>query len=323
MKAIQVQEVGDPDVLQYVDAPTPEPGAGEARVKIEVAGVNCIDTYHRRGWYPWPRPFTPGVEGAGIVDAVGEGVTEVAVGDAVAYGMSTGSYAEYAIVPSRILVQRPAGVNAQHGAAAAMIQGMTAHYLACSTFPLKPDDTCLVHAAAGCTGALLVQIAKLRGARVPATVSTDEKARIAEAAGADATIRYTEVDFAEAVRDLTDGEGVEVVYDSVGIATFDKSLDCLKPRGYMVLFGQASGVVPTLDPQVLNQKGSLFLTRPTLASHMLTRSELEGRASDVFNWIAEGKLAFRIDRTFPLEDAEGAHTYLEARQTKGKVLLTT
>ncbi|MDE0140182.1 MAG: quinone oxidoreductase [Caldilineaceae bacterium] len=322
MKAIQVQEVGDPNVLQYVDAPTPEPGAGEARVKIEVAGVNFIDTYHRRGWYPLPLPFTPGVEGAGIVDAVGEGVTEVAVGDAVAYGMSTGSYAEYAIVPSRILVHRPAGVNAQHGAAA-MIQGMTAHYLACSTYPLKPGDTCLVHAAAGGTGALLVQIAKLRGARVLGTVSTDEKARIAEAAGADATIRYTEVDFAEAVRDLTDGEGVEVVYDSVGIATFDKSLDCLKPRGYMVLFGQASGVVPTLDPQVLNQKGSLFLTRPTLASHMLTRSELEGRASDVFNWIAEGNLEFRIDRTFPLEDAEGAHTYLEARQTKGKVLLTT
>ena len=322
MKAIQVQKVGDPNVLQYVDAPTPEPGAGEARVKIEVAGVNFIDTYHRRGWYPLPLPFTPGVEGAGIVDAVGEGVTEVAVGDAVAYGMSTGSYAEYAIVPSRILVHRPAGVNAQHGAAA-MIQGMTAHYLACSTYPLKPGDTCLVHAAAGGTGALLVQIAKLRGARVLGTVSTDEKARIAEAAGADATIRYTEVDFAEAVRDLTDGEGVEVVYDSVGIATFDKSLDCLKPRGYMVLFGQASGVVPTLDPQILNQKGSLFLTRPTLASHMLTRSELEGRASDVFNWIAEGKLAFRIDRTFPLEDAEGAHTYLEARQTKGKVLLTT
>ena len=322
MKAIQVQEVGDPNVLHYVDAPTPEPGAGEARVKIEVAGVNFIDTYHRRGWYPLPLPFTPGVEGAGIVDAVGEGVTEVAVGDEVAYGMSTGSYAENAIVPSRILVHRPAGVNAQHGAAA-MIQGMTAHYLACSTYPLKPGDTCLVHAAAGGTGALLVQIAKLRGARVLGTVSTDEKARIAEAAGADATIRYTETDFAEAVRDLTDGEGVEVVYDSVGIATFDKSLDCLKPRGYMVLFGQASGVVPTLDPQVLNQKGSLFLTRPTLASHMLTRSELEGRASDVFNWIAEGSLEFRIDRTFPLEDAECAHTYLEARQTKGKVLLTT
>ena len=322
MRAIRIQEVGDPDVLQCVDLPTPEPGAGEARVKMEVAGVNFIDTYHRRGWYPMPLPFTPGVEGAGIVDAVGEGVTEVAVGDAVAYGMSPGSYAEYAIVPSRVLVHRGAGVNAQHGAAA-MIQGMTAHYLACTTYPLKPGDTCLVHAAAGGTGALLVQIAKLRGARVLGTVSTAEKARIAEAAGADATIRYTEVDFAEAVRDLTGGEGVEVVYDSVGIATFDKSLDCLKPRGYMVLFGQASGVVPTLDPQVLNQKGSLFLTRPTLASHMLTRSELEGRANDVFNWIAEGKLEIRIDRTFPLDDAEGAHTYLEARQTKGKVLLTT
>ena len=322
MRAIRVHEVGDPNVLQCVDAPTPEPGAGEARVKIEVAGVNFIDTYHRRGWYPLPLPFTPGVEGAGTVDAIGEGVNEVSVGDSVAYGMSTGSYAEYAIVPSKNLVHRPAGVDAQHGAAA-MIQGLTAHYLACSTFPLKPGDTCLVHAAAGGTGALLVQIAKLRGARVLGTVSTEEKARIAEAAGADATIRYTEVDFAELVRDLTGGEGVEVVYDSVGIATFDKSLDCLKPRGYMVLFGQASGVVPSIDPQVLNQKGSLFLTRPTLASHMLTRSELEGRAYDVFNWIAEGKLEIRIDRTFPLDDAEGAHTYLEARQTKGKVLLTT
>ncbi len=322
MRAIRVTEVGDPNVLTCVDAPMPEPGAGEARVRIEVAGVNFIDTYHRRGWYPLPLPFTPGVEGAGVVDAVGEGVTEVAVGDAVAYGMSTGSYAEYAIVPSRVLVKRGQGVDAQNGAAA-MIQGMTAHYLACSTYPLKEGDSCLVHAAAGGTGALLVQIAKLRGARVIGTVSTEEKERIARAAGADEVIRYTEVDFAEAVRDLTGGEGLEVVYDSVGIATFDKSLDCLKPRGYMVLFGQASGVVPTLDPQILNQKGSLFLTRPTLASHMLTRSELEGRANDIFNWIAEGQLKIRIDRTFPLDDAEGAHTYLEARQTKGKVLLTT
>ncbi len=322
MRAIRVTEVGDPNVLTCVDAPMPEPGAGEARVRIEVAGVNFIDTYHRRGWYPLPLPFTPGVEGAGVVDAVGEGVTEVAVGDAVAYGMSTGSYAEYAIVASRVLVKRGQGVDAQNGAAA-MIQGMTAHYLACSTYPLKEGDSCLVHAAAGGTGALLVQIAKLRGARVIGTVSTEEKERIARAAGADEVIRYTEVDFAEAVRDLTGGEGVEVVYDSVGIATFDKSLDCLKPRGYMVLFGQASGVVPTLDPQILNQKGSLFLTRPTLASHMLTRSELEGRANDVFNWIAGGQLEIRIDRTFPLDDAEGAHTYLEARQTKGKVLLTT
>jgi NADPH2:quinone reductase len=236
--------------------------------------------------------------------------------------MSTGSYAEYAIVPSRVLVKRGDGVDAGQGAAA-MIQGMTAHYLACSTYPLKPGDTCLVHAAAGGTGALLVQIAKLQGARVIGTVSTEEKERIAQAAGADATIRYTEVDFAEAVRDLTDGEGVEVVYDSVGIATFDKSLDCLKPRGYMVLFGQASGVVPTLDPQILNQKGSLFLTRPSLGAYMLTRDELEGRANDIFNWIAEGKLTIRIDRTFPLDGARDAHAYLEARQTKGKVLLTT
>ena len=322
MKAIRVQEVGAPKVLQSVELPVPEPGAGEARVRIEVAGVNFIDTYHRRGWYPMPLPFTPGVEGAGIVDAVGEGVTEVAVGDAVAYGMTTGSYAEYAIVPSKVLVKRAGGVDAQNGAAA-MIQGLTAHYLACSTYPLNPGDTCLVHAAAGGTGALLVQIAKLRGARVIGTVSTEEKARIAEAAGADETVRYTEVDFSEAVRDLTGGAGVEVVYDSVGIDTFDKSLDCLKPRGCMVLFGQASGVVPTFDLQILNQKGSLFITRPSLASYMLTREELEGRANDVFTWIAEGKLTIRIDRTFPLDDARDAHSYLEARQTKGKVLLTT
>ncbi len=322
MNAIRVQQVGDPDALQYVDAPTPEPGAGEARVKIEVAGVNFIDTYHRRGWYPLPLPFTPGVEGAGVVDAIGEGVSEVAVGDAVAYGMSTGSYAEYAIVPSHLLVKRAAGVDARQGAAA-MIQGMTAHYLACSTYPLKPGDTCLIHAAAGGTGALLVQIAKLRGSRVIGTVSTAEKERIARAAGADETIRYTQTDFAEAVNDVTDGAGVEVVYDSVGIATFDKSLDCLKPRGYMVLFGQASGVVPSFDPQILNQKGSLFLTRPSLSSYMLTRAELESRANDIFDWIAQGKLQIRIDRTFPLDDAKGAHAYLEARQTKGKVLLTT
>ncbi len=322
MKAIRVQEVGAPEVLQIVDLAVPDPGAGEARVKIEVAGVNFIDTYHRRGWYPMPLPFTPGVEGAGIVDAVGEGVTEVAVGDAVAYGMTAGSYAEYAIVPSKVLVKRAAGVDAQRGAAA-MIQGMTAHYLACSTYPLKPGDTCLVHAAAGGTGALLVQIAKLRGARVIGTVSTEEKARIAKAAGADETVRYTEVDFSEAVRDLTEGAGVDVVYDSVGIDTFDRSLDCLKPRGYMVLFGQASGVVPTFDLQTLNQKGSLYVTRPSLASYMLTREELEGRANDIFTWVAEGKLTIRIDRTFPLEDASGAHGYLEARKTKGKVLLTT
>ena len=322
MKAIRVQQVGDPEVLEYVDLPTPEPGAGEARVKIEVAGVNFIDTYHRRGWYPLPLPFTPGVEGAGVVDAVGAGVTEVAVGDDVAYGMSTGSYAEYAIVPSKALVKRGAGVDAQQGAAA-MIQGMTAHYLACSTYPLKPGDTCLVHAAAGGTGALLVQIAKLRGARVLGTVSTAEKARIAQEAGADETIRYTETDFAAAVRELTGGAGVEVVYDSVGIATFDKSLDCLKHRGYMVLFGQASGVVPTIDPQILNQKGSLFLTRPSLGSYILTRAELESRAGEVFGWIAEGKLKIRIDRNFGLDDARGAHAYLEARQTKGKVLLAT
>ncbi len=320
MKAIRVHETGAPDVLRYEDAPLPEPGPGEARVKLEAVGVNFIDTYHRRGWYPLTPPFTPGVEGAGVVDAVGPDVSLVQVGDRVAYGMQVGSYAEYAVVPARLLVKLPDNVSAQQGAAA-MIQGLTAHYLACSTYPLKEGDTCLVHAAAGGTGALLVQIAKLRGARVLGTVSTEEKAQIAKEAGADAVIRYTEVDFLEAVKELTGGKGVQVVYDSVGKDTFDKSLDCLAPRGYMVLFGQASGVVGPFDPQILNQKGSLFLTRPSLGAYILTREELEWRAGDVFGWIGAGKLKLRLDRTFPLAQAADAHRYLEARQTKGKVLL--
>ncbi len=320
MKAIRIHEIGDPDVLRYEEVPLPEPGPGQARVKIEAVGVNFIDTYHRRGWYPVATPFTPGVEGAGVVDAVGPDVSEVVVGDRVAYGMNIGSYAEYAIVPSRLLVKLPEGVTSQQGAAV-MIQGMTAHYLASSTYPLKSGDTCLVHAAAGGTGALLVQIAKLRGARVLGTVSTEEKARIAKEAGADEVIRYTEVDFEEAVKELTGGKGVQVVYDSVGKDTFDQSLNCLAPRGYMVLFGQASGVVGPFDPQILNQKGSLFLTRPSLGHYMLTREELEWRAGEVFEWIARGDLTLRLDQTFPLAKAPDAHRYLEARLTKGKVLL--
>lgn len=320
MKAIRIHETGNPDVLKYEDAPMPEPGAGQVRVKVKAAGVNFIDTYHRRGWYPIPAPFTPGVEAAGVVDALGEGVTGVKVGDRVAYGLTIGSYAEYSLVSAGVVVPLPDDVSYEEGAAA-MIQGMTAHYLACSTYPLQPTDTCLIHAAAGGTGAILVQIAKIRGARVIGTVSTAEKEAIARESGADEVIRYTEKDFETEVKRLTDGKGVNVVYDSVGLTTFDKSLNCLRPRGYMVLFGQASGIVPPVDPQTLNQKGSLFLTRPVLGAYTLTREELLGRASDVFGWIADGRLKIRQDVTFPLAHAQAAHEYLEGRQTKGKVLL--
>ncbi len=320
MKAIRIHQTGNPDVLKYEDAPMPEPGPGQVRVKVKAAGVNFIDTYHRRGWYPIPTPFTPGVEAAGVVDALGEGVTGVKVGDRVAYGLTIGSYAEYSLVSAGVVVPLPDGVSYEEGAAA-MIQGMTAHYLACSTYPLQPSDTCLIHAAAGGTGALLVQIAKIRGARVLGTVSSAEKEAIARACGADEVIRYTEQDFEAEVKRLTDGKGVNVVYDSVGLTTFDKSLSCLRPRGYMVLFGQASGIVPPVDPQTLNQKGSLYLTRPVLGAYTLTREELLGRAADVFGWIADGRLKIRLDPTFPLAQAQAAHEYLEGRQTKGKVLL--
>ncbi len=320
MKAIRVHEFGGPEVLRYEEVPTPEPGPGEVRVRIEAVGVNFIDTYHRRGWYPVPRPFTPGVEGAGVVDALGPDVTEFKVGEPVAYALQLGSYAEYAVVPEEKLVPVPKSMDSLK-AAAAMVQGMTAHYLSHDTFPLEEEHRALIHAAAGGTGRLLVQMAKIRGATVYATVSTEEKAELARSAGADHVIRYTEEDFLEAVQRLTDGQGVHVVYDSVGVATFDKGLDCLTLRGTMVLFGQASGPVPPLDPQILNQKGSLFLTRPSLGHYVATRHELLHRAFDVLEWIAAGELELRIDRIFPLAEAAEAHRYLEARQTKGKVLL--
>lgn len=320
MKAIRIHQTGDPSVLQHEEIPVPTPGAGQVRVKVAATGVNFIDTYHRRGWYPIPTPFTPGVEAAGVVDAIGPDVTTVKVGDRVAYGLTIGSYAEYSIVSAGVVVPLPADVSFENGAAA-MIQGMTAHYLACSTYPLQSSDTCLIHAAAGGTGALLVQIAKIRGARVIGTVSSAEKEAIARESGADEVIRYTEKDFEQEVKRLTDGKGVNVVYDSVGLTTFDKSLNCLRPRGYMVLFGQASGIVPPVDPQTLNQKGSLFLTRPVLGAYTLTREELLGRAADVFGWIGDGRLKIRLDQSFPLAQAQAAHEYLEGRQTKGKVLL--
>jgi NADPH2:quinone reductase len=320
MKAIRVETPGGPEVLQYQDIPDPVPAEGQALVRIEAIGVNFIDVYHRTGLYKVPLPFTLGQEGAGTVEAVGPGVSGVAVGDRVAYTGIMGSYAEKAAVAADRLVKLPDGLSARDGAAA-MLQGMTAHYLACSTYPLKPGDTCLVHAAAGGVGLLLCQIAKLRGARVLATTSTEEKARLAREAGADEVIFYTEQDFAAEVRRLTDGQGVQVIYDGVGRATFDKGLDSLARRGMMVLFGQASGPVPPLDPSILNAKGSVYLTRPSLFHYMVTRDELTSRADDVLGWIREGRLRLRIGLELPLSEAAAAHRALEGRTTTGKVLL--
>jgi NADPH2:quinone reductase len=321
MKIIQVPQPGGPENMKLADVPVPSPGPGQALVRIAASGVNFIDVYFRIGLYKADLPITLGNEGAGVVEAVGPGVTEVQPGDRVAYAMARGSYAEYAVVPAAQLVPIPNGVDFET-AAAAMLQGMTAHYLTHSTFPLKPGDTCLVHAAAGGAGGLTVQMAKMLGARVFGTVSTEEKARIAREHGADEVIRYTEQDFEAEVKRLTDGRGVDVVYDSVGKTTFDKSLNSLRPRGMMVLFGQSSGPVPPVDPNILNGKGSLFLTRPSLGHHVLTRRELLWRAEDVLGWIAAGKLKLRIDRSYPLADVAQAHRDLESRRTAGKLILT-
>lgn len=320
MQAIRVGQPGGPETLVLEEIEIPEPGPGEVRVKLEAAGVNFIDVYQREGLYPIPTPYTPGMEGAGVVDKVGPDVREPRVGERVAYAMSRGSYAEYSIVPARTVVTIPDGVSTQT-AAAVMLQGMTAHYLSASTFPLEAVHTALVHAAAGGVGLLLVQIAKMRGATVYGTVSTEEKARLATEAGADEVILYTEADFEAEVGRLTGGVGVNVVYDSVGKTTFDKSMRSLKPRGYLVLFGQSSGPVAPIDPQILNDHGGLFLTRPSLAHHALTRDELQWRADDLFEWIAQGRLHVRINRTFPLAEAAAAHTLLQSRATSGKLLL--
>ena len=320
MKAVRVYQPGGPEVLRYEEVATPDPGQGEALVEIEVAGVNFIDTYHREGLYKLDLPFTAGVEAAGTVRSVGAGVGEVKPGDRVAYALSVGSYAEAAVVPSWKLVPLPSEVDFQAGAAA-MVQGMTAHYLAHGSYPLRAGQTALVHAAAGGVGLLLVQIAKMRGARVIGTVSSQVKAELVRQAGADATIIYTDTDFQEEVKRRTGGKGVEVVYDSVGKTTLEKSLDCLSPRGYLVLFGQSSGPALPLDPQVLNDKGSLFLTRPSLAHYASTRQELLSRANDVLGWISSGKLKIRIGETFSLAEAARAHQALQGRQTTGKVLL--
>jgi NADPH2:quinone reductase len=320
MKAVRVHKYGGPEVLTLEEIPVPEPIAGEARVKIEAIGVNFIDIYQRTGLYPLQTPFTLGMEGAGVVDEVGEGVKEVKKGDRVAYAMILGSYAEYAIVPASKLAPLPANVDTK-SAAALMLQGMTAHYLTHSTYDLKKGETVLVHAAAGGVGLLLTQIAKLRGANVIGTISTEAKAQLAKEAGADHVILYTQTDFAVEVKKITDGKGLHVVYDSVGQTTFDKGLDCLRPRGYMVLFGQSSGQVSPFDPGKLAAKGSLFLTRPTLAHYTLDRAELLQRANVLFTWTASGKLKLRIEKTFSMAEAAEAHRQLEGRKTTGKVIL--
>jgi len=320
MKAVRIHAPGGPEVLKYEDVPEPQPKAGEAVVKVDAAGLNYIDVYYRSGQYKAELPMTLGLEAGGTVTAVGPNVTEVRVGDKVAYTGVAGAYAQYAAVPAQRLVVLPAGVSTRQGAAA-MLQGMTAHYLACSTYPLKRGDTCLVHAAAGGVGLLLCQIAKMRGARVIGTVSTEAKAKLARETGADEVILYTTQDFEAEGKRLTSGRGVQVVYDSVGKTTFEKGLSCLAPRGLMALYGQSSGPIGTFDPQVLNQKGSLFLTRPSLGHHVATREELLQRAGEVLGWIRDGKLRLRTEFEFPLKDAAEAHRALEGRKTTGKVLL--
>jgi NADPH:quinone reductase len=320
VKAIRVHSPGGPEALRYEDVPQPSPGAGHVLVKIEAAGVNFIDVYQRTGLYKVALPFTLGQEAAGVVTAVGSGVREVKVGDRVAYTHVMGAYAEYAVVPADRIVVLPEGVSTKQGAAV-MLQGMTAHYLAGATYPLKRGDVCLVHAAAGGVGLLLCQIAKLHGARVIGTVSTPAKATLAREAGAADVILYTEQDFEVEVKRLTQGAGLQVVYDSVGKTTFDKGLNCLARRGMMVLYGQSSGPIGSFDPLLLSQRGSLFLTRPTLADYIATRAELVSRAGEVLGWLKSGKLTLRIEHEFPLAQAAEAHRALEGRKTTGKVLL--
>ncbi|HEY3824528.1 MAG TPA: quinone oxidoreductase [Bryobacteraceae bacterium] len=320
MKAIWIEQTGDTEVLRAGDRPLPEPGAGEVLIKIAVAGVNYTDISQRNGSNKIPLPAVLGSEGAGTIEQVGEGVRDFQPGDRVAYAMVRGSYAEYASVPAKMLVKLPAATDFRT-AAAAMLQGMTAHYLSHSTFPLKSGHTALIQAAAGGTGRLLVQMAAMLGARVIATVGTEAKAALAREAGAGDTILYNDQDWVAEVKRLTGGEGVDVIYDSVGQATFTKGLDCLKMRGMMVHFGQSSGPVPPFDTRVLSAKGSLYLARPTLNSHIAKPDELAWRAGDLFRWIAEGTIQLRIDREYPLADAAQAHRDLEGRKTAGKILL--
>ena len=320
MKAIRIHETGGPEVLRLEEVPDPQPGPGDAVVRLEAIGLNFIEVYHRTGLYRSALPFTPGGEGAGRVVAVGQDVSGIKPGDRVASTSLRGSYAELAWAPIDKLVPVPDEVETSV-AAAVLLQGLTAHYLVTSTYPLAQGSWCLIHAAAGGVGLLLCQMAKARGARVIGTVSTEEKAALATQAGADHVVLYTRQDFVSEARRLTGGQGVAVVYDSVGESTFEGSLNSLAPRGMLVLFGQSSGPVPPVDPQVLNAKGSLYLTRPTLTHYTASRDELLTRARDLFSWMETGKLQVRIDRTYPLADAAAAHRALEGRETKGKVLL--
>jgi NADPH2:quinone reductase len=320
MKAVQVKQVGGPEVMEVVELPVPQPKANEAVVKLAAAGVNFIDVYYREGRYKAPLPFVLGQEGAGVVTATGAEVKSVKVGDRVAWTAQLGSYAEYAAVPADRLVPIPPGVS-DHEAAAAMLQGMTAQYLSHDTYPLKKGETTLIHAAAGGVGLLLVQMAHNIGVRVIATVSTEDKAKLARGAGADEVILYTQADFETETKRLTGGKGVDVVYDSVGKTTFDKGLNILRPRGMMVLFGGSSGAVPPFDLIVLTQKGSLFLTRPSLGNYISTREELVARSGAVFSMFTAGRLKLRIEHTYPLAEAQRAQHDLEGRKTTGKLLL--
>jgi len=320
MKAIQVSQTGGPEVLTLVDVPVPTIKPNEALVELKASGVNFIDVYFREGRYPSPLPFINGQEGAGVVKEVGAEVIDLKPGDRVAYTSSLGSYAEFAAVPAARLVKIPDSLGFED-AAAAMLQGMTAHYLLYISYKLQSEETALIHAAAGGVGLLLVQLAKKIGARVTATAGTEEKAQLAREAGADDCILYTQADFEAETKRLTDGKGVHVVYDGVGKDTFDKDLEVLRPRGYLVLFGGSSGAVPPFDLIKLSQKGSLFITRPTLAHYTATRDELEWRAGDILGWIARGELKLRIHKSYPLAEAEQAHRDLEGRKTTGKLLL--
>jgi NADPH2:quinone reductase len=320
MKAIVVAEIGGPEKLEFVDHPEPSPGESDVVVEVESAGVNFIDTYHRTGLYDIDMPFVPGLEGAGRVVEVGKGVTDLSTGDRVAWVNGIGSYAERVAIPAERAIPVPDAISTQT-AAALMLQGLTAHYLATDTYPLDPDSTCLVHAGAGGVGHLLTQIARIKGARVITTVGSSDKAELSKAAGAWEVILYRDVEFATEVERLVGPNGIDVVYDGVGAATFMKGLDVLRPRGLMVTFGNASGPVPEISPLLLTRKGSLFLTRPTMADYLQSREELLRRANDLFGWVESGDLEVRVGDEFDLRDARDAHTALESRRTTGKVLL--
>ena len=320
MKAIRIHRAGGPETLQLEDVGQPKPARGEARIRLEAIGVNYIDTYHRTGLYPLNLPFTPGIEGAGVVEEVGPSVEHFRVGDRVAFANSLGAYSEEKVVAVKDLAKLPEGMESRT-AAAAMVQGITAHYLTHSTFPLGPGHKVLIHAAAGGVGLLLVQLAKRFGATVFGTVSNEEKAEAARAAGADHVILYTQTDFATEVEKLANGKGVDVVYDSVGKETYERSMACLVPRGLLVLYGNASGPVPPIDPLSLAKGGSIFLTRPTVAHYTRDRREFLGRVEEIFSWIQSGELRLTIDRALPLSEAAEAHRLLEGRKTKGKLLL--